>query len=124
MKAEDSTRDYTESAEGAGDQFRQVVAGHVLDDLATAAGERAIGQRDGDADDEVAQSAEARTQSAAVGGRQDAADSRFVCPQWIERKALPVLSESFLQSLNGAARLGGNREVRPSVLEDLVETSG
>src|SRR5689334_20645452 len=65
MKAKDRDGDHAESAEGAGDQFGQVVACNVFDDFAAATGERALRKSDGDPDDEVAESAKAKTKSAA-----------------------------------------------------------
>src|SRR5215472_6791199 len=122
MKAEDGLRDHTESAEGAGDELGKVVASDVLDDFPAAPGERAVGERDSNADDEVTKRAEAQAKGAAVVGREDAANGGSFGPQRIESEALAVLGEGFLQSLNGAASFDGDSEVGPGVFQDAVHS--
>src|SRR5579859_8099072 len=122
MKTEYGARDDAQSAESAGDKFREIIAGHVLDDFSAAAGKRAIGKSDGDADDEVPQGAEAKTKRAAVVGGEDASDSGFFRPQRIERKELAVLGEGLLQLLDGATSFDNHGEVGPGVFENLVES--
>src|ERR1700741_3936370 len=62
MQAEDRAGDDAKSAEGAGDELGKIVASDVFDDFAAAAGERAVGESDGDADDEVAQRAKTQAE--------------------------------------------------------------
>src|SRR5229473_1435847 len=54
VQAKNSTRDYAKSAEGSRGELGQIVARDVLDDLAPAAGPRAIGKRERNADDQIA----------------------------------------------------------------------
>src|SRR5579859_2661763 len=122
MKTEYGARDDAQSAESAGDKFREIIAGHVLDDFSAAAGKRAIGKSDGDADDEVPQGAEAKTKRAAVVGGEDASDSGFFRPQRIERKELAVLGEGLLQLLDGATSFDNDGEVGPGVFDDLFQS--
>ncbi len=121
MEAKDSAGDDAKSAESAGDEFGEVVAGDVFDDFAAAARERAIGKRDGDADDEVAERAETETERAAIVGGENAADGGLFRPERIDGEALAVPREGFLQSLDGAASFDGDGKVGPSVLEDVIQ---
>ncbi len=66
MEAEDGARDDRERAESAGDEFGEIVTCDIFDDFAAAGGERAIGKSERDADDQVAECAEAKAQRAAV----------------------------------------------------------
>src|SRR6267378_2954665 len=88
---------------------------------APVAGQRAIGERERNADDQIAQRAEAQTQSAAVIRGEHAAHGGFCRPKRIESQTLAVLGKSFLQRLNGATGSNGNGEVGPGVLRDFVE---
>src|SRR5215469_970667 len=124
MKAEDGLSDDAQSSEGAGDELGKVVASDVFDDFAAAASERAVGKRDGYTYDEIAQRAKAQAKRAAVVRGENAADGRFFRPQRIEREALAVQGESFLQGLNGAAGLDGDGHIGPSVFEDPVHSGG
>ncbi len=54
MQTEGDLCDDAECAEGAGEELGEIVAGDVLDDLAAAASDGAIGENDGHAEDEVA----------------------------------------------------------------------
>src|SRR5882762_11368264 len=74
MQAKDGAGDYSERSEGARNQFRQIVARDIFYHFAAAAGERSIRKSDGNADDEVAERAEAQPQRAAVVGGENAAD--------------------------------------------------
>ena len=124
MQAEDGAGNHAQRADGAGDEFGEIVARNIFDYFAATPGECAIGKSDGDADDEVAQRAEAKAKRAAVIGGEDPADGGFLWPKRIEREALAVLSKSLLQSMNRAARFGGDREVGPSVFQNSVEARG
>src|SRR5215204_4480557 len=57
VEAEVGCGDDTQGAQGAGEELRQIVAGHVLDDLAACFGHGAVVQDDGYTDDQVADSA-------------------------------------------------------------------
>jgi hypothetical protein len=59
-------RDNGESAEGAGDEFREIVACDIFYDFAAAGSESAVGKRERDANDQVAKRAEAQTKRAAI----------------------------------------------------------
>lgn len=124
MEAEGGARDDAESAECAGDKFGKIVACDVFHNLAAAAGKRAVGKSDGDADNEVAKRAKSKTKSAAVIRGEHAADGGLFWPESIERQALAVLRESLLQFLDGAAGFDSEGEVGPSMLDDFVEASG
>src|SRR5580704_4671842 len=121
MQAEKGPRNDGERAVRASDKFRQVVPRHIFYDFAAAGSERAVGKRERDADDQVAQRAEAKAQRTAVIRRENAADSGLRGPERGERKALAVQCERSLQFLNGAARFDAYREVGPRVLDDFVQ---
>ena len=74
MQAEDGAGNHAKRAEGPSDEFGEIVARYIFDYFAATAGECAIGKSDGDADDEVAQGAEAKAKRAAVIGGEDPAD--------------------------------------------------
>ena len=59
-----------------GVELAEVVAGDVLDDLAAGVGDRAVGQHDGDADEQVADGAVAQPARAGGVRRQHAAERR------------------------------------------------
>src|SRR5262249_46164797 len=90
MKAENGASDDTKRAECARDELREIVAGDVFNDFAAARCKRAIGKRDGDADNKVAQRAKSQAECPAVVGRKDAADRSFLWPKRVECDALPV----------------------------------
>src|SRR5437588_6821234 len=96
MKTKDSARDDPNSAQSAGDEFGKIVARDVFDDFAAAASKRAVGERNGHADDEVAQRAEAQPKRATVVRGEDSANRCSFRPQRIECKTLAVLRERFL----------------------------
>src|SRR6266699_1636603 len=124
VETEDGASDNAERAKSSCDELREVVTGDVLHDLAAAAGERAVWEGNGNANDEVTERAKTQTKSAAVVGGKDAADGGFFRPQGIKRQPLAMLREGFLQSLNGAARLDGNSKVGPCVFDDFTEPRG
>src|SRR5260370_23434069 len=99
MEAEDGTRDDTESAKGPGDELGKIVAGDVFYNFAAAACERAVGESNGDTDDEVAERAETKPQCAAVDSAEHAAAGGLFRPQRIKRHTLDMPPERFLQSL-------------------------
>ena len=65
MQAEGDFRDDAECAEGAGEELGEIVAGDVLDDLAAASRDGAVGEDDGHAEDEIAERAVAAAEGAA-----------------------------------------------------------
>ncbi len=66
VQAEIHFRDHAKSAEAAGHQLVDVVAGDILDHLAAALGDGAVGEHNRHADDEIAQAAIFQPQGAAV----------------------------------------------------------
>ena len=84
--------DRREAAERAADQPPEVVAGDVLDDRAAGLDEPSVGERQRDADQQVARRAVPMAQRAGVVGRDDAADRRRV-ERAVERQPLPVLRQ-------------------------------
>ena len=66
VEAHGQLDDRAERPERAGEQLRDVVAGHVLDDLAAALRERAVRERDPHAHDEVTRAAVATAERAGV----------------------------------------------------------
>src|SRR6266568_3629424 len=118
VSTEDGASDNAERAKSSCDELREVVTCDVLHDLAAAAGERAVWQGNGNADDEVAQRAEAQSERAAVVRGEHTADGGFFRPQRIKRQPLAMLRQSLLQSSNAAARFDSYREIRPGVFND------
>src|SRR6266581_3728027 len=98
VETEDGASDNAERAKSSCDELREVVTCDVLHDLAAAAGERAVWQGNGNADDEVAQRAEAQSERAAVVRGEHTADGGFFRPQRIKRQPLAMLRQSLLQS--------------------------
>src|SRR2546429_3008259 len=93
----------------------------ILDDFAAAGGERAVSKSYRDADDEVAQRSKAESQRAAVVAGKHAANGGFLRPQRIDGKALAVLGERLLQSLDRAACFHRDGEVAPGVFDDAAQ---
>ena len=105
----------------AGEEFAEVVASDVFDDLAAGAGDGAVGEDEGHADDEVAEAAVAVAEGAGVVGGEDSAYGGAVGPEGVEGYELAVLFEGFLKVLPGAAGLDGAGKVLPGVFDDMVE---
>src|SRR6266487_4439008 len=91
VETEDGTSDDAERAKSSCNELLEVVTGDVLHDFTAAAGERAVGESNGDPDDEVAQRAEAQSERAAVVRGEHTADGSFFRPEGIEGKPLAVL---------------------------------
>ncbi len=121
MQAKDCAGDDAKRAERAGDEFWKIVARNILDDFAAAGGERAVSKSYRDADDEVAQRSKAESQRAAVVAGKHAANGGFLRPQRIDGKALAVLGERLLQSLDRAACFHRDGEVAPGVFDDAAQ---
>ena len=97
VEAEGGFGDDGEGAEAAGEEFAEVVAGDVFDDLAAGAGDGAVGEDEGHADDEVAEAAVAVAEGAGVVGGEDAADGGAFGPEGVEGYELAVLCEGLLE---------------------------
>lgn len=124
MDTENGASDDAERAQSASDELGQIVAGDIFDDFAAAGGESAIGKSDSNADDEIAEWAEAETEGAIVARGKHAADRSLPGPERIEGETLAVLCERGLQPLDGAAGFDANGEVGPNMLDDFIEASG
>ena len=118
MEAKDGASDDPESPPSSGDKFGKIVTGDIFHDLAATARKRAVREGNGDADDQVAQSAKTQTERTAVVGGEHATHGGFFRPQRIKRQPLAMLGERFLQSLNGAAGLDTYGKIGPGVLDD------
>ena len=95
MQPERDALDAAEPAARAAEELAEVVARDVLHDLAARARARAVEQRDGDADHEVAHRAEAVAQRPGEIVEQAVAERRVAGR--VEREALAVLAERRLQ---------------------------
>src|SRR5258708_10737571 len=124
LEAKDGAGADAASSQRPGHKFRQVIAGHVFHHFAAAARERAVWDRNGDANDQVSQCAKTQTQRATVVGGEHAANGGLFRPEWIKRQMLAVLRKRFLQSLNGATGFDSYSEVRPGVLDDFIQPRG
>src|SRR5260370_244410 len=109
MEGEPRASNEGESSQGPGHEFRQVITGDVLHDLTAAARQRAIRERNGGADNQIAKSAKTQTEGATVVGGEHAADGGFFRPQRIKRQPLAILRQR-LQSLDRAACFDGYGE--------------
>ncbi len=123
VEPERRLRDDAERAEGAGEQLAEVVPGDVLDDLAARPGDRAVGEHDRDADQQVAR--RAVPQAAWSGGRggERAADGRPLDGD-IEGELLARLAEGVGECLRRDPGLHAYDEVTGDVLQDLVQAAG
>src|SRR5579885_2940471 len=124
MQAKHGARDDAECAERAGHQFGQVIARYILHHFAAAGGQSAVGQRNGDADDQVPQRTKAEPESAGVVSRKNASHSRRFRPEHVNGEPLVMDGKSCLQA--GDCHSGFDRygQVRPGVLDDLIEAAG
>ena len=124
MQAEGDLCDDAECAEGAGEKFGEIVAGDVLDDLAAAARDGAVGEDDGHAEDEIAERAVAAAKNSAVVRGDDAADRGAIGEDGIERDTLVVARELALHGGPRCAGGDGGGHVLPNVLADAGEARG
>ena len=111
-------RDHAERAERADEELRQIVARHVLHDLAAAAHDGAVGHHHREADEEVAGGAVEMSARARGVAREDAADRRPVGPGRVEREPLSALAELALERAEGTARLHRRGEIARLVLDE------
>ena len=124
-RRKDGAGDDAERAERAGGQFRQIVARNVLDDFAAAAGQRAVGQGQRHADDQVAQRAEAKAQRAAVVRGKHAANGGAARPQSDRaRGAVRVCARVSCRCCIVQPASTRDREIGPGMLDDCVEARG
>ncbi len=114
-------RDHAQRAIGTCQQLHQVVARDVLDNLAAAVGDSAVGQCHADADDQIACSAVADAQWTTGVGGNDAAQRRLFGPGWIERQHLAMLSQRCLEGRKRHACLDGRGHIAVRVFEQPVQ---
>ena len=122
VQAEARAGDQREPSLRAADEACEVVARDVLHHLAAGVGDRAVGEHERDAEDEIAGRPEAVSQRPGEVPCEQRPDGRVAGR--IEREALAVLAEGFLQGGEPHARLDGARQVAGFVLEDPVEPVG
>src|SRR5260370_6283749 len=120
MDTKDGAGDDAECPQSPGDEFGKIVTRDVFHHFAAAARERAIRERNGGADNQIAKSAKTQTECPAVVGGKHAAYGSFFPPQRIKRQPLSMLRELFLQSLNGATGFDSYGEIRPGIFDDFV----
>src|SRR5258707_61916 len=116
MQAKDGAGDYSERSKGARNQFRQIVAGDIFHHFAAAAGERSIRKSDGNADDEVAERAEAQPQRAAVATRrlsEPGTARRFSSKVLVFSMAVEIMHCLSSVALGNAGGFQGMRDVLP-----------
>jgi hypothetical protein len=121
METEGRRRDQAERAERTDRQFRKVEAGHVLDDLSAAANALAVGPDQRHADDQVAQAAEAGAARPEAVRGHEAAQRREFRIRGVQRQALTVRGEVFLQRCERDPSLDLDDHVRGRVLHDARE---
>ena len=123
MQAHRQLHDRPQRPERAGEQLGDVVAGHVLDHLAAALRERAVGERHAHTDHEVARAAVAGAQGAGVGRGHDPSDGGAAVRR-VEREHLARLGERGLGVGEQHARLKHRGQVARVVLDDGVQSRG
>ncbi len=113
--------DRAERAESADVQLAQVVAGHVLDDPAAGLDLLPLVVDGGNAEDVVAQRAEAVAARAADVGGEGAAQRGPVGVRHVHGKALVLGGQHAAQLGDGNAGLHGDGHVAGGVIDDAVE---
>ena len=113
--------DDAERAEGADVQLHQVVAGDILDDAPAGARELAVGQRDANADHEIARGAVAQSQRPGPTSSEQPADGMTWRVERIEWEKLTGFREVLLQSLELDPSLDRHDHVSRGVLDDTVQ---
>ncbi len=104
------------SSLSADHELVEVVAGDVLDDLATGFGDGSIGEDDGHADDKIAETAILQAETAGIVRCNDAAHCGVVWVERIEGYELAVLGKRGLQGVPVATCLDDAGQVLPCVL--------
>ncbi len=113
--------DHREGSHRSGEELGHVETGHVLDDLAAAATDRAVGEHEAGPDDEISRRAEPGSQRSARRGGDDAADCRRITVRGIEHEPLPEprgRRERLLEPRKRRAGANHADEVRGLVLDD------
>src|SRR5207244_8998901 len=77
-----------------------------------------------DADDQVAQGAEASAKRPAIVRRQDPSERRSIGPKRIERYSLTVLGQSLLQLRERAPGFHGRGHIPPGMFQDAIQSAG
>jgi hypothetical protein len=113
-------RDQAERPVRADEEFAEVVPGDVLDDRAAAAGDRAVAEHHGDADDEVADPAVAVPGRSRVGGGDEAADGAAGVGR-VDGEPLALGGQRPLGGRERHAGLEDGGEVAGVMGDDLVE---
>ena len=126
MQTHRHLHDQPERSERRSEELRQVVAGHVLDDLPARFRHCAIRECNGHPEEEVAGDAVSMAKRTGIAGGNDAADGCRICvPQGrIQRQHLPRCGKHLLRGCQRHPGLQHCREVRRVVLEDPIEPPG
>ena len=125
MQAQRDLADHAERAEGSALELCEVVPGDVLDHVGPGPGDRSVGERHPDAEDQVTRAAEAVAQRTGVARREDPADRRAApAVGRVEGQPLAVERERLLRPGERHARLNDGRQVAVVVGDDLVESPG
>jgi len=122
VQAKGNLRDDSKSAERSGHKFVEIIAGDVLDDLATRARDGAIREHDRHANDEVAKASVSEAKASRVVGSSDAADRCAIWPEGVEGDKLTVLRKRLLHGRPYATGLNDAGHVLPCVFAHGVET--
>src|SRR3954447_7443400 len=97
MQTENRFGDDAECSQRPSHQLLQVITGNIFHDLAAALRDSPVAEDDGGANNQVAHSAVAESQSAAVIGSDDAAHGCMLRPENIKRQMLSMLGERALK---------------------------
>ena len=115
--------DQPERPERPGKQLGQVVTRHVLDHLAAGLGDRAVRQRHGDSQHEVARRAISVAQRPGVAAGDHATNRGLLArpERRVEREHLTRRAHLLLEACDRHARLDDRREIALVVLDDPVQ---
>ena len=118
MEPERRLDDDAEGAERAGQELRDVVAGHRLDDLGAAPRRRAVRLDEAGTEQEIPPRAVAEAPLAAGIRREHAAHGARAAAVGVQRQHLPVLAQLAGQQIERDARLHRRHHVGGDVLEN------
>jgi hypothetical protein len=121
MKAKGNFGDDPQCAEGSRHEFMKIIPSDIFYDFSAGASDRAIGQYDGHADDEVAETAVSQAETAGIVCGSNTAYCRAIRPERIESDELTMLLQRRLHRRPQAASFGGTCHVLPYVLSDGIE---
>ena len=110
-----------ERAQGADEQFRQIVAGHVLDHFPAALGEFPHRGDEVDAEDHVARRTVSQPPRAAAVGGEDSADGCLRAKGRIERQHLSLGLERRGQVRHPNSRFHRDGQIRRLIVGDAVQ---